>query len=353
MILSLLEEAVSTGAREERACEVLGLDVRTVQRWRQLDVGDDRRAGPHQRPANALSDEERAAVLAVANQPEHRDLSPKQLVPKLADEGTYLASESTFYRVLHQAEQMTPRGRAKPRQPRPVPQHVATSPNRIWVWDITYLPTTVRGEYLYLYLMLDLYSRKIVGWQVHEVESMELSAQLLHTSVVNEGADSTRLVVHADNGGPMKGSTMLAKMQQLGIMASFSRPRVSDDNAYAEAFFRHLKYAPSWPTKPFATLEQARAWVATFVRWYNEQHRHSGIQFVTPAQRHTGHEGEVLAARGRVYAKAQTRHPERWRGRVRDWSPAGEVALVRLGKRGAGTPRRGAATKNALTRQLL
>ena len=204
----------------------------------------------------------------------------------------------------------------------------------------------MRGQFFYLYLMLDLFSRKIVGWQVHLTESMALSSQLLHQTVVKEGADSRKLTLHADNGGPMKGSTMLAKMQQLGIVPSFSRPRVSDDNAYAEAFFRHLKYAPSWPTKPFATVEQARAWVATFVAWYNDQHRHSGIRFVTPAQRHEGKEASVLAEREAVYAKAKARHPERWRGRMRDWSPVGEVALVRLGKHTDGRRRPRAATAN-------
>jgi putative transposase len=279
-------------------------------------------------------------------------VAPKQIVPKLADEGTYLASESTFYRVLHQADQMAPRGRAKPPQPRPVPQHVAAAPNQIWVWDITYLPTLVRGEFFYLYLMLDLYSRKIVGWEVHEVESMELSAQLLHTSVAHEGVDPTKLVLHADNGGPMKGSTMLGKMRQLGILPSFSRPRVSDDNAFAEAFFRHLKYAPSWPTKPFASVEEARTWMHTFARWYNEHHRHSGIQFVTPAQRHEGQDKELLAARARVYAAAKERHPERWSGAARNWTPAGEVALVPQSKRRSSGPQAKPVTLNALIRQL-
>ncbi|MCU0657791.1 MAG: IS3 family transposase [Polyangiaceae bacterium] len=352
MILSWLDEAVQAGAREERACDVLGLEARTVQRWRKLGGGDDRRAGPLSKPVNALSDQERSEVLAVANLPEHRDLSPKQIVPKLADEGRYIASESTFYRVLHEADQMTPRGRAKPPQPRPAPQHVAAAPNRIWVWDITYLPTSVRGEFFYLYLMMDLFSRKIVGWQVHPAESMELSSSLLQASVDAEEVDPKQLILHADNGGPMKGSTMLAKMRQLGILPSFSRPRVSDDNAFAEAFFRHLKYAPSWPTKPFASLELAREWVSKFVRWYNEEHRHSGIQFVTPVQRHTGKEAEVLEARARVYAEAKARSPKRWSRRERDWTPAGEVALTAPSRRGPSKGRKGAATVNALTRQL-
>ena len=247
---------------------------------------------------------------------------------------------------------MTPRGRAKPPQPRPAPQHVAAAPNRIWVWDITYLPTNVRGEFFYLYLMMDLFSRKIVGWQVHPVESMELSSSLLQASVEAEEADPKQLILHADNGGPMKGSTMLAKMRQLGILPSFSRPRVSDDNAFAEAFFRHLKYAPSWPTKPFASLELAREWVSKFVHWYNEEHRHSGIQFVTPVQRHTGKEAEVLEARARVYAEAKARSPKRWSRRERDWTPAGEVALTAPSRRGPSKGRKGTATVNALTRQL-
>ena len=141
---------------------------------------------------------------------------------------------------------------------------------------------------------------------------------------------------------------MLAKMRQLGILPSFSRPRVSDDNAFAEAFFRHLKYAPSWPTKPFASLELAREWVSKFVRWYNEEHRHSGIQFVTPVQRHTGKEAEVLEARARVYAEAKARSPKRWSRRERDWTPAGEVALTAPSRRGPSKGRKGAATVNAL-----
>lgn len=332
MILALVNEAVAGGAREHRASEVLGVPPRTLQRWRAQDIGQDQRQGPKSKPNNALSNKERDRVLAIANGPDYRDLSPKQIVPRLADQGTYVASESTFYRVLHQAAQVRPRGRAKPPQKRPIPSHVATAPNRVWVWDITYLPTIVRGEFFYLYLMLDLFSRKIVGWEVYEVESMDLSSSLLQTTLAAEAVDGHDLVVHADNGGPMKGSTMLATMQRLGVMPSFSRPSVSDDNAFAEAFFRHLKYAPSWPQKPFSTLEQARAWVSQFVHWYNEEHRHSGICFVTPSERHEGKDTQVLAARHEVYEAAKARHPERWSGPVRDWTPVGDVALTPAAK---------------------
>ena len=141
-----LEEAVAAGARVERACELLGVDPRTVQRWRAQEVGEDRRTGPRQSPANKLSDEERARVLEVANAPEHRDLSPKQIVPALADKGEYIASESTFYRVLREARQLRPRETSRPPAPKPK-EHVATGPNQVWSWDITYLRAPVRGQF--------------------------------------------------------------------------------------------------------------------------------------------------------------------------------------------------------------
>ena len=332
--MSLLDEATEAGAREERACEVIGIEPRTVQRWRKEGGGEDKRQGPKTKPRNALSAEERAGIVETANSVEYRDMSPKQIVPRLADKGVYIGSEASFYRVLHEAGQMVHRGRAKAPEKREVPSHVANGPNQVWVWDITYVSTVVRGVFYYLYLMLDLYSRKVVGWEVYEVESMQLSSELLDASVKREGADGKKLVLHADNGGPMKGSTMLAKMQQLGVIPSFSRPMVSDDNAYAESFFRHLKYAPSWPKKPFATIELARAWVQTFVTWYNTEHRHSGIQFVTPSERHEGQDGEVLAARKEVYEQAKERHPERWSGETRDWTPVAEVALTPGAKKG-------------------
>lgn len=355
MILALLEEAVKAGSREERACEVLGLELRTVQRWRSEGVGEDKRRGPHTKPGNALTADERAKVLALANTPAHRDMSPKQLVPKLADEGVYVASESSFYRILHAAMQMAHRGRARAPQRREVPTHVAYSPNEVWVWDITYLPTVMRGVFFYLYLILDLFSRKVVGWAVYEVESMDLSSELLEASIESEGADPKELVVHADNGGPMKGSTMLAKMQLLGVLPSFSRPGVSDDNAFAEAIFRHLKYTPSWPKKPFATLDLARSWVATFVAWYNTKHRHSSIQFLTPSVRHAGMDDTILAARKAVYEQAKARHPERWSGETRDCTPVKEVGLTPTGQATAakhrapsqGATRAAEASKNA------
>ena len=327
MTLALVDAAVVRGARQAKACEVLGLDRRTVQRWKRGPVEDQRR-GPRRSPANKLTDAERRRVLDTMNLPQHRDLPPSQIVPRLADQGTYLASESSMYRILHENDQAKERGRAKPRTLRRPEPHVATAPNQVWSWDITYLKAPVRGMFFYLYLMLDVWSRKIVGWQVHEEECSERAGQLLeHTCAVEAVSVEQLLVLHADNGGPMKGSTMLATMERLGIVGSFSRPRVSDDNPFSESCFRTMKYRPEYPERPFACVEDARAWVSKFVTWYNHEHRHSAIRFVTPAQRHHGEDSELLSRRHKVYEQARRRHPERWTGACRNWAPVSEVTL--------------------------
>jgi putative transposase len=327
VILAIIEEAVDAGARRDRACEVVGLADRTVERWREADVGDDGRAGPRTRAANAFTPAERAKVLEVVNSPEYRDLPPKQVVPRLADEGRYIGSESTIYRILRAEGQNAHRGRAKPRTVRKVDEHVATAPNQVWSWDITYLLSSLRGRFFYLYLVEDVWSRRIVGFEVHEEESMVASAALVRATCTAENVDPNGLVLHSDNGGPMKGSTMLATLQHLGIVPSFSRPSVSDDNPFIESLFRTLKYRPEYPQKPFDTIEAARAWVTAFVAWYNAEHRHSGIRFVTPDERHCGRENDVLANRVRVYERARRKHPNRWSAGTRNWTPAPAVFL--------------------------
>lgn len=326
-MIDLVEEAVATGARRQRACQVVGLTERTAQRWRGAGVGDDRRAGPRTRPANALSSAERTKVLEVVNSPEYRDLPPKQVVPRLADEGRYIGSESTIYRILRSEGQAAHRGRAMPRTVRTVDEHVATAANQVWSWDITYLLSSIRGRFFYLYLVEDVWSRRIVGFEVHAEESMEASSLLVRDSCAKEGVDPKGLVLHSDNGGPMKGSTMLATLRHLGIVPSFSRPSVSDDNPFIESLFRTLKYRPEYPHKPFATLDAARVWVTAFVAWYNAEHRHSGIRFVTPDERHDGRETDVLANRVRVYEHARRKHPNRWTRATRNWAPAPAVFL--------------------------
>ena len=327
MIVGLVNDAVASGARRERACLQVGLAERSMQRWRRADVGDDRRAGPRTTMANALSPAERAHVLEVVNSPAYRDLPPKQVVPRLADEGRYIGSESTIYRILRAEAQDAHRGRAKPRTVRKVEAHVATAANQVWSWDITYLLSSLRGRFFYLYLVEDVWSRRIVGFEVHAEECMVASSALVRATCAAENVDPKGLVLHSDNGGPMKGSTMLATLQHLGIVPSFSRPSVSDDNPFIESLFRTLKYRPEYPHKPFDTIEAARAWVTAFVAWYNAEHRHSGIRFVTPDERHHGRENDVLANRVRVYERARRRHPNRWSRGTRNWTPAPAVFL--------------------------
>jgi transposase InsO family protein len=327
--LALIDEAKASGAREGAACRVMGLSARTVERWRvQGETGEDRRCGPLQRPKNALSDAERARVVDTANLPAYRNLSPNQIVPKLADAGEYVCSESTMYRILRAEDQMTHRQPSAPAQKRPRSHHVATEPNEVYSWDITYLKTTIRGLYFYLYMAIDIWSRKIIGWEVHAEESMELGASFVDETCRQMHVDPKGIVWHSDNGGPMKGSTMLAKLQQLGLIPSFSRPSVSDDNPFSEALFRTLKYRPDFPTKPFQNLQEARAWVAQFVRWYNSDHLHSGIRFITPNDRHEGRENEILKLRRAVYERARQQNPERWiNHKSRNWEPVVTVFL--------------------------
>lgn len=235
---------------------------------------------------------------------------------------------STFYRVLKEANQCQHRQQAKPdRQVKKPRALTATQPNQIYTWDITYLPTQVKGIFLYLYLVMDIYSRKIVGWQVHEEESGTLAGSLMIDICRREAVRPDQVTLHSDNSSPMKGATMLATLQEPGVIPSFSRPSVSNDNPYSEALFPTLKYRPEYPEKPFAGLSSARIWVQGFVDWYNRDHLHSAIQFVTPEQRHTGEDIAILAKRKRVYEQAKLKNPQRWSGEIRNWKPVASVYL--------------------------
>lgn len=331
-VLSLVDEAVLQGCRQAKACEVVGVAPKTYQRWVTKPLLGDQRQGPKTEPANKLKAEERAKVISIATQKDFVNLSPHKIVPTLADRGEYVASESSFYRILAEAKMLSHRGGAKPKQMiRPAP-YEAHQPNELYSWDITYLRSSVRGQYFYLYLFLDLFSRKIVGWEVHDIESMELSSKLLQKICLQEGINKNQLHVHSDNGGPMKGATMLVTMQWLGVVPSFSRPSVSNDNPFSESVFRTLKYCPQYPSKPFDSIESARAWVSEFVLWYNTEHLHSGINFVTPESKHRGEDVEILNKRKAIYLEAQMKNPNRWSGKTRDWSPIECVKLNSLKK---------------------
>jgi putative transposase len=328
-----IEQACADGSRFAPACAVAGIDTRTLQRWQTANgsiQGDRRPDAERPVPSHALSEAERAQIVAVANEPRFAETPPARIVPALADEGIYIASESSFHRVLRAHGQMNRRGRAHPpRTSRPPTTHIATRPGEVWCWDVTFLPAQIQGRWFYFYLILDLYSRKIIGFEVHDTESAEHAAHLARRTALAEGvhAKPVRPVLHGDNGATLKATTVLAMLYWLGIEPSYSRPRVSDDNAFAEALFRTAKYRPAFPLKGFADLDAARQWAVRFVHWYNHEHRHSGIRYVTPAQRHAGQDGPVLAARHAVYQHARRRNPQRWSGSTRNWTPIGVVTL--------------------------
>lgn len=249
-------------------------------------------------------------------------------MPQLADEGLYLASESTLYRLQRRYGLRRARRIALGTHvTRSTTLHRATAPNQVWSWDITWLPSAIRGVYFYLYLVMDVWSRRIVGWRIAEEQSGQMAAGLITQACHDGDVDPRGLVLHADNGKPMRGSTMLATLQWLGVVPSFSRPHVSDDNPYSEALFRTLKHTPAYPRLPFADLTSAQRWVARFVGWYNTEHRHSAIRYVTPDQRHWRQEHAVLAKRSELYVRVRKQHPERWTRGIRDWTPVGAVLL--------------------------
>jgi len=331
VLLGLIAEARAAGARLRPCCKVVGLNTRTIQRWISATTLEDQRRGPKTTPKNKLTAEERAAVIAVATSPEYRGLSPKQIVPALADKKIYLASESSFYRILKASDLQHHRANSKPAtHNRPAPLK-ASGPNQVYSWDITYMKAPVKGSFFYLYLVMDVWSRKVVGYRVEDHESSELAALLIRDICEDEGIEFDQLALHADNGSPMKGATMLTTLQSLGVFASFSRPSVSNDNAYSEALFRTFKYRPGYPRKPFSNIASARTWVDKFTVWYNEKHLHSALAYVTPSDRHTGADVEILANRRALYEAARAAKPNRWSGKTRNWDKPGDVVLNNYG----------------------
>jgi putative transposase len=254
-------------------------------------------------------------------------MSPRQVIPALAEQGTYIASEATAYRVLHKHELQTHRENTRPRTSRKPDELVATAPNQVYCWDITYLKSSLLGRFFYLYMVTDIFSRRIVMARVYEAENDEHAAQLFAEVQQREKLVAGQTTLHSDNGSAMKGATLKATLERLGVLASYSRPSVSDDNPYIESLFGTMKTRVGYPKKPFATIEQAQEWVDQFVRWYNEEHRHSALNWVTPMARHTGKEHCLLSLRERTYRKARRRHPERWSRGIRNCEPAPAVIL--------------------------
>ena len=259
--VELINGAVEAGAPKNKACGELEISSRTYRRWTQYGSvkADGRPDAERPEPANKLTPEERQQILKTCNEVAYQSLPPSQIVPALADKATCIASESSFYRVLKDADQLHHRGKNQaPRKVAKPEACKAAGPNEVWSWDITFLATTITGLFYRLYLVMDIYSRKIVGWEIHENETAENASLLIRKACLAEGVSKKGLVLHSDNGSPMKGATMLATLQRLGVVPSFSRPSVSNDNPYSESLFGTMKYTPAFPSKPFESLDAAR-----------------------------------------------------------------------------------------------
>ena len=323
-ITSHINDAVNNGARKNKACKIIGFSLRTIQRWENNPDGDKRSDFKRISP-QALSEEEKDQIVDICTKNEYKDMNPNEIVPVLAEKGEYYGSESSFYRVLKEKDLLKHRSDCKPSKPCKKPEELkATGPNQVYSWDITYLKTNIRGIFYYLYLFMDVWSRMIVGWTIEESEDGEIASEVIKKICKEQGIQSVYL--HADNGGPMKCGTMLATMEWLGVVPSFSRPRVSNDNPFSESLFKTLKYRASFPKK-FDSLEEAKVWIVTFVKWYNEEHHHSATKYVTPKQRHSGEDITILEKRKVTYIAARNKRPDRWSGNIRNWDHIKEVYL--------------------------
>lgn len=276
---------------------------------------------PRPRPARALTDEERARVLATLDSDAFMDKPPAQVFAKLLEEGEYLCSERTMYRVLAEHDQVRER-RAQRRHPEyQKPQLVATAPNQVWSWDTTKLPGATKGTYFTLYVIVDIFSRYIVGWQVTKRESAAVAQALIEACCKQHRVVRGQLTIHADRGSPMVAKSTAQLYVDLGIAKSHSRPHTSNDNPYSESNFRTLKYRPDMPER-LGSVEHARQVIRALVDWYNEEHYHVSLALMHPADVHYGRTADIVAARQRVLDVAHARHPERFvRGRPVQKSP--------------------------------
>jgi putative transposase len=292
-----------------RACRVLGVARATAYRHRLPGVASPAR--PRRPPPLALSEQERSAVLGELHSERFADASPAQVYATLLDEGTYLASERTMYRLLTAAAEVRER-RDQLRHPAYArPELLATGPNELWSWDITKLRGPAKWTWFYLYVILDVFSRYVPGWMVATRESAVLAARLIAETVEKEGIAPGQLTIHADRGTSMRSKPVALLLADLGVERTHSRPHVSNDNPFSESQFRTLKYRPTFPAR-FGSLEDARAFCRGFFPWYNTEHRHSGIGLLTPADVHHGRAAEVTAARAITLATAYEAHPERF-----------------------------------------
>jgi transposase InsO family protein len=331
--LQLLEEGQREGVPASAIADLLGICLRSLRRWGHAFAAQgfskDGRKGSQRHVSHRFNDEERKRVIETINNPRFADLHPAQIVAILAEEKNYVGSESTIYRIMRQEGLLNHRGSSRPTgEKRAVSALEATGINQVLAWDITLLPGAVKGQFYYLYMVMDVWSRRILGVEVHEQENGHLARAFFDRVCRDEGiCKGTATVLHSDNGAPMRSYTLAAKLAELGVTRSFSRPGVSNDNAFPESLFRTMKYSQSYPRKRFLDLLSVRDWVDGFVDWYNNEHRHSGIKYVTPNQRHYGQAEEICTRRQQTYEKAREMNPQRWSRHPRNWSQPKTVQI--------------------------
>jgi putative transposase len=301
----------------ELAAKAFGVAPRTWRHHAQKQRGElperpSRATGKPRRPHPAkLTDEEEQEVVDTLCSEEFVDVGVDEVFVTILDDGIYLCSPSTMHRILRDRGLNGQRRQGNPRQGHPRPRVVATAPNMVWVWDISRIPGPAKGVWFYLYLVMDLWSRKAVGWCVDIEETAAIAEKLIATIAAREGIERHQLEVHSDRGAQMTSGTLAELYDTLGVRRSLSRPRVSNDNPHAEAAFKTLKYRPDWPTT-FETLAEVTAHCEQFFGWYNNEHHHSGIGMLTPADRHSGHGQRIDIARQAVLDAAFQAHPERF-----------------------------------------
>jgi putative transposase len=289
-------------------CRAVGVPRATYYRW---CTPKRTRVSPRKPPPRALSADEKATVLATLNEPRFVDCAPATVVAMLLDENRYLCSERTMYRVLASADQVRERRAHVQRPSYAAPELLATQPNQVWSWDITKLLGPQKWSYYYLYVIMDIFSRYVVGWTVAHRESAALAERLIAETCTRQGITPGQLTIHADRGSSMTSKPVAFLLADLGVTKTHSRPHVSNDNPFSESQFKTLKYRPGFPDR-FGGYEDARACVADLLRWYNHEHRHSGLAMLTPADVHVGRTAERLATRNAALATAYARTPERF-----------------------------------------
>ena len=290
------------------ACEALGVARATFYRRRRPKTGQ-RQSRPA--PARALSEAERSEVFEVLCSPRFADRAPAEVYATLLDEGVYLCSERTMYRILADSKAVRERRAQRSHPNHPKPEVVARAPNEAWSWDITRLLGPEKWQYFYLYVILDIYSRYVTGWMVAERETAGLAGRLIEESCLKHGVQPRVLTLHSDRGSPMTGKCTAQLLADLGITQSLSRPRISNDNPYSEAQFKTVKYHPGFPGR-FGSIEDAKDFCRDFFTWYNAEHRHGGIGLLTPGQVHFGRAPEVIRQRQEVLAAAYAARPDRF-----------------------------------------